>query len=244
MPSRLDVFRSIYGNKTLEFVENSRYLIKVYLWMFGALLITGITSYLISQSESAIKFIYLTSVYDFPIIYIALFILQLVLAFYFVDSIVWAPFSISVFGFFLYSIIIGCLISGIFIIYNHDSIYLTFYICSGIFLFLSIFSFITQIDLTKISNILFQGLLVTIIATITNFFLDADLIYWVSTYIGIVTFIGLIAYDTKKLIEMNVLGNEGTEEDKKEVLLGAFVLYVDFLNLFLRLLRILGKRRG
>ncbi len=88
-----------------------------------------------------------------------------------------------------------------------------------------------------------MGLIGIIIASVVNMFLQSEAMYWVVTYAGVLIFIGLTAYDTQKIKEMNILGNEGTEEDTKEAIRGALSLYLDFINLFLMLLRIMGNRR-
>jgi len=82
-----------------------------------------------------------------------------------------------------------------------------------------------------------------IIASLVNFFLHSPMLYWLTTYAGIAIFVGLTAYDTQKIKELNVIGNAGTDEDHKEAIHGALILYLDFINLFLYLLRLLGRRR-
>ncbi len=88
-----------------------------------------------------------------------------------------------------------------------------------------------------------MGLIGLIIASIVNIFMNNNVIQWVTTYAGILIFVGLTAYDTQKIKAMNIIGNEGTDEDKKEAIIGALSLYLDFVNLFLYLLRLFGKRR-
>ena len=95
----------------------------------------------------------------------------------------------------------------------------------------------------KMGNILFMALIGLIIASLVNMFLKSEMLYWISSYVGVLIFVGLIAYDTQKLKKLNVIGNEGTDDDKKEAIIGALTLYLDFINLFLYLLRIFGKRR-
>jgi FtsH-binding integral membrane protein len=88
-----------------------------------------------------------------------------------------------------------------------------------------------------------MGLIGLILASIINYFILDQTLYWISTYAGILIFIGLIAYDTQKIKKINIIGNEGTDEDKKEAIIGALTLYLDFINLFLRLLRLFGRRK-
>ncbi len=88
-----------------------------------------------------------------------------------------------------------------------------------------------------------MGLIGIIIASVVNMFIQSEAIYWVTTYAGVLIFVGLTAYDTQRIKNMNIIGNEGTEEDTKEAVIGALRLYLDFINLFLMLLRIMGDRR-
>jgi len=88
-----------------------------------------------------------------------------------------------------------------------------------------------------------MGLIGGIIASVVNMFFHSPALYWFTTYAGVLIFVGLTAYDTQKIKKMNVIGNEGTEEDKKEAIVGALILYLDFINLFLLLLRLFGRRR-
>jgi len=88
-----------------------------------------------------------------------------------------------------------------------------------------------------------MGLIGLILASVANMFLQNETIYWITTYAGILIFVALTAYDTQKIKKMNIIGNEGTEEDKKEAIMGALTLYLDFINLFLYLLRIFGKKK-
>jgi FtsH-binding integral membrane protein len=108
---------------------------------------------------------------------------------------------------------------------------------------MSAYGYMTKTDLTSIGNFCFMGLLGIIMASIANYWLRSPAIEWFTTYAGILIFIGLTAYDTQKIKAMNKLGNEGTDEDTKEAISGALTLYLDFVNLFLKLLSATGKRR-
>jgi FtsH-binding integral membrane protein len=88
-----------------------------------------------------------------------------------------------------------------------------------------------------------MGLIGIIIASIVNYFMQSETLYAIITYIGVLIFVALTAYDTQKIKTMNIIGNEGTDDDKKEAIMGALTLYLDFINLFLYLLRLLGRRR-
>jgi FtsH-binding integral membrane protein len=108
---------------------------------------------------------------------------------------------------------------------------------------MSAYGYFTKRDLTTIGNLLLMALLGLIIASVVNLFYFNDMLDWIITYAGVVIFVGLTAYDTQKIKEGNIIGNAGTDEDKKEAIMGALTLYLDFINLFLKLLRIFGKRK-
>ncbi|MDD5598066.1 MAG: Bax inhibitor-1/YccA family protein, partial [Victivallaceae bacterium] len=140
----------------------------------------------------------------------------------------------------------GVTLSFIFLRYSIGSIATTFFITAVTFGVMSVYGYVTRRDLTSIGNLLFMVLLGIIIASIVNFFLKSPALYWLITYAGILIFVGLTAYDTQKIKEMSMaLGDElsGSETGKKHAILGALALYLDFINLFLLLLRIFGGNR-
>ena len=131
----------------------------------------------------------------------------------------------------------------VFLAYTAASITSTFLVTAGTFGAMSFYGYTTRRDLTSWGSFFFMGLIGIIIASVVNIFLQRSLMYWVIAYVGVLIFVGLTAYDTQKIKEMNILGNEGTDEDTKEAIRGALTLYLDFINLFLMLLRIMGDRR-
>ena len=108
---------------------------------------------------------------------------------------------------------------------------------------MSVYGFTTKRDLTRLGSLLFMALIGLILATVVNMFWANTTLYWVVTYAGVLIFVGLTAYDTQKIKQLNVIGNAGSDEDHKEAIHGALILYLDFVNLFLYLLRLLGRRR-
>jgi hypothetical protein len=142
-----------------------------------------------------------------------------------------------------YSALNGVTFSFIFLVYTSSSIFSTFLVTAGTFGAMSIYGATTKKDLTAWGSFFFMGLVGIIIASFVNFFFQSPMIYWVTTYAGILIFVGLTAYDTQKILETNILGNEGTAEDTKEAIRGALSLYLDFINLFLMLLRVMGGNR-
>ena len=145
--------------------------------------------------------------------------------------------------FMLYSALTGVTLSFVFLAYTAASLTSTFLVTAGTFGAMSFYGYMTKRDLTAMGSFLFMGLIGIIIASLVNFFLQSPMVYWLGTYAGVLIFVGLTAYDTQKIKEMNILGNEGTEEDTKEAVRGALTLYLDFINLFLMLLRVMGNRR-
>ena len=142
-----------------------------------------------------------------------------------------------------YAALNGLTLSAVFIIFTSESIATTFFITAATFAIMSFYGYYTKKDLTTIGNLAFMGLIGLIIASVVNIFFHNEIVYWITTYAGILIFVTLIAYDTQKIKKMNVIGNEGTEEDKKEAIIGALILYLDFINLFLYLLRLFGRRK-
>jgi FtsH-binding integral membrane protein len=145
--------------------------------------------------------------------------------------------------FILYSIFNGITLSCIFTKYTSESIASTFFVTAGTFAAMSLYGYTTKTDLTKWGNLLFMGVIGLIIASVVNWFLQSSMLYWITTCVGVIIFVGLTAYDTQKIKQTNIIGNEGTDQDHKEAIMGALTLYLDFINLFLYLLRIFGRRK-
>jgi hypothetical protein len=147
-------------------------------------------------------------------------------------------------GFILYSAISGVTLAAIFLVYTTESIASTFFVTGAVFGAMSLYGYTTKSDLSSWGSYLFMALIGLIIASLVNIFLQSTAIYWVTTYAGVLIFVGLTAYDTQKLKQLsNNINERDTETFQKMVILGALTLYLDFINLFLYLLRLLGKRR-
>jgi FtsH-binding integral membrane protein len=151
--------------------------------------------------------------------------------------------------FILYSALTGLTFSTLFLVYTAESIASVFFITAGTFAIVSAYGFVTKTDLTKVGNLALMGLIGIIVASLVNLFLRSDAVYWVISYVGVVVFVALIAYDTQRIKRMangfavSDDGNELIEIKSKSAVLGALSLYLNFINLFLMLLRILGGRR-
>lgn len=143
-----------------------------------------------------------------------------------------------------YALLNGLTLSTIFLVYTQSSIASTFFITAATFGCMSMVGYTTQRDLTSLGSYLFMGLIGLIIASVVNLFLQNEMIYWVLSYVGVALFMGLTAYDTNKIKQMSrMVSNQGNEVFQKVAIMGALRLYLDFVNLFLYLLRLFGKRR-
>jgi len=137
----------------------------------------------------------------------------------------------------------GVTLSFIVLIYTASSIAETFFITAATFGVMSVIGYVTKRDLTSLGNLLIMALLGFLIASVVNIFLASPAIYWITTFFGIIIFVGLVAYDTQKIKQMSATTVEGTDVSKNTAILGALRLYLDFVNLFLLLLRLFGRRR-
>ena len=145
--------------------------------------------------------------------------------------------------FILYSVLNGVTLSMISLIYDPASILIAFAVTGGMFLVMSLIGYITRMDLSKLGSVFMMLLMGIIIGTVVNFFFANGLFYWVLTYAGVIVFAGLTAYDTNKLKQIYIEHGEAGEMGQKLALMGALTLYLDFINLFLFLLRIFGNRK-
>jgi uncharacterized protein len=218
--------------------EQQRFMVRVYNWMTAGLAITGFMAFYISNSPAMMNIIF-----GNPIIPIALIIAQIGLVFWLASRVMHMSASKATGVFMLYAGLTGITFSAIFMAYTTASIFSTFLVTAGTFGAMSLYGYTTKKDLTSWGSFLFMGLIGIIIASVVNMFMQSSMMHMIITYAGVLIFVGLTAYDTQKIKEMNILGNEGTEEDTKEAIRGALTLYLDFINLFLMLLRLMGDRR-
>lgn len=216
----------------------SRFITKVYGWMCAALVTTGLVSWYVMSSEWLIQ-----AIASKPYLFMALVIGEFALVIAISAAINRLSSMQATALFFLYSILNGVTLSVIFLIYTSESIATTFLITAGTFGAMSIYGYTTKTDLTRIGNLLFMALLGLIVASVVNMFWANSALYWLITYAGVVIFVGLTAYDTQRIKRMGPGLAAGSEAEQKGAIIGALRLYLDFINLFLLLLRIFGRRR-
>ena len=209
----------------------------VYLCMCIALAITGVTSYVVS-TNSYITHLILDSKFGIWI----LFGIQFVLVIYLSARIMKMTLQTASIVFILYSFISGVTFSFIFLLFSTGTIASCFFITAGTFLAMSLYGFLTKRDLSSWGNILFMALIGIIIASLVNFFMHSRTLYWIISYVGVLVFAGLTAYDSQKI--KSLIGQENNEVNQKAAIIGALMLYLDFINMFLFFLQIFGGRRG
>ncbi|RAX03108.1 MULTISPECIES: Bax inhibitor-1/YccA family protein [unclassified Photorhabdus] len=215
------------------------YMAQVYGWMTCGLLLTAFVAWYVSQNQNVVEYIFSNSV-----IFYGLVIAQLGLVFVLSGMINRMGASLATGLFMLYSALTGLTLSGIFKIYTGGSIATTFVVTAGMFGALSFYGYTTKRSLSGLGSFLFMGLIGIILASLINFWLKSTALMWAVTYIGVVIFAGLTAYDTQKLKEMGEdLDVNDKENLRKFSIVGALTLYLDFINMFLMLLRIFGDRR-
>lgn len=211
---------------------------KVYVWMTLALVITGITAYGVSQMPGLVYAI-VTSKLLFWGLIIAEFGLVIAIS----GAINKLSITTATLLFVLYSIVNGTTLSVIFLAYTLTSIASVFFITAGTFALMAFIGYTTKTDLTSLGKILFMGLIGIVLATIVNIFIGSSMLSMIVSYVGVVVFVGLTAYDSQKIKNMLYQVDDITEEAQKLALLGSLTLYLDFINLFLMLLRIFGGNR-
>jgi FtsH-binding integral membrane protein len=212
----------------------------VYNWMAFALALTGFVAYYVAHTPSIARLIF-----GNPIIFFVLIFAELGLVFAISGMVNRLSASTATSLFVIYAALNGVTLSFIFLAYTSTSIASTFFICAGTFVGCSIYGWTTKKDLTSWRGFLMMGLIGIIIASLVNMFLRSSGMSIIISYIGVIVFVGLTAYDTQKLKNMALAQPAGLDGGvvRKGAILGALSLYLDFINLFLMLLRIFGTAR-
>ena len=207
----------------------------VFTWMTLGLTITGIVSYLVASDKPVMLYLY-----SHILIFYILIGLQLAAVLGLSFGINRLPADISEIIFLLYSGLTGITFSFIFLVYTNQSIGEVFFITAASFGLLAFLGYTTKRDLTEMGNFMLVGLFAVIIAMFVNFFLHSSTLMYVVSVLGVVIFLGLTAYDMQKLKQIYL---SGSFDERKEKVMGALTLYLDFINLFLMLLNLFGQRR-
>lgn len=211
---------------------------KVFIWMALALVITGVTAYGVATTPSL-----LIAIVTNKALFWGLIIAELALVFAVSGAINRLSLATATLLFVLYSVVNGATLSVIFLAYSMPAIIQTFFITAGTFGVMALVGYTTKTDLTSLGKLLFMALIGLVIATVVNMFVGSTGFDYILSYVGVLIFVGLTAYDTQKIKQMCMQAPDAGEHMQKLALLGALSLYLDFINLFLYLLRIFGNNK-
>ena len=222
-------------------VRVNSFVRSVYNWMALGLGLTGVMAYAVANSPEMQGLVFGT-----PMVFFGLIIAQLAMVFMISARIQRMQASTATLLFMLYSALNGVTLSGIFLVYAHSSITSTFFICAATFTACSIYGWTTRRDLTSMGGFLMMGLIGIIIASVVNLFIQSNAVTTIVSYIGVLVFVGLTAYDTQSIKNMALSQPADIDAStvRKGAIIGALKLYLDFINLFLMLLRIFGSNRN
>tara|TARA_B100001123_G_scaffold421360_1_gene528853 strand:- start:82 stop:786 length:705 start_codon:yes stop_codon:yes gene_type:complete len=212
------------------------YMLKVYNYMATGLGLTGLTALFVAMTPSLFNAIYGTPLYW------VVALAPLGFVFYLSARLHRISFSKAQTMFWLFSGVMGLSMAYIFIAFTGASIARVFFITAGTFAGMSLYGYTTKKDLSGWGSFLFMGLIGIIIASIVNIFLKSPMLYYVISWIGVLVFVGLTAYDTQRIKEL-YYASDTAEVSGKKAIMGALKLYLDFINLFIMLLHIFGQRR-
>jgi len=236
MERTLSSYTSVGGRAAALSAVQTRVINQVYLWMTLGLALTGATAFFVASTDSIKQVIF-----GNQIVFWGLVIAELGLVFVISGLISRLSAAAATGLFFLYSALNGLTLASIFLVYNLGSIAGVFLITAGTFGVMSLYGITTKTDLTKIGNLLFMALIGMVIAGLVNIFIGSSVLSLIISVIGVVVFTGLTAYDAQRIKEMSAAALDGESEGKIAVL-GALSLYLNFINLFLSLLRLFGSR--
>ena len=233
----------IYGNEQTypRAGARDRSIIKnVYLWMTAGLGLTGVVSFWLSGNSSLMK-----GLVSNPVLFFGLIIGELALVIYLSARIMKMSAATATFAFALYAFLNGVTLSIIFLAYTGATISLAFFTTAATFGAMSLYAMTTKRDLSGMGHYLMMGVIGIIIVSLINFFVRSPAIYYMISYIGVLVFMGLTAYDTQKILRWSAQAGSSISEEQyiKLSIMGALKLYLDFINIFLFMLRIFGRRR-
>ncbi|NOY09537.1 MAG: Bax inhibitor-1/YccA family protein [Spirochaetes bacterium] len=225
---------------SIKAVRERTVLRNVYLWMAIGLALTGVVALGFASTPQLVL-----ALVKNPILFFGIIIGELALVFFLSAKIMTLSPTAATLGFAAYAVLNGVTLSLIFLAYTGASIASSLFITAGTFAGMSIYAVTTKRDLSSLGHYLIMGLWGIIIASVVNMFLKSSALYWLLSYGGVALFLGLTAYDTQMIKRWSdELGNSPSEADFLRIsILGALKLYLDFINLFLFILRIFGRRR-
>jgi FtsH-binding integral membrane protein len=222
----------------LDTAVSASFFTMVYAWMSAGLAVTASIAFAVANTPSLHAWALST-----PVLIVS-FVVELVLVFTISGAInrISAPAAIAMF--MLYSAINGFVLSVLFLAYTKTSLGGTFVVTAGAFGAMSLYGYTTKRDLTAIGSLLFMALIGLVLASVVNLFLASSLLYWIITYAGVLIFVGLTAFDTQRLRAVAIQTQNDPRLASRLAVVGSLVLYLDFINLFILLLQLMGNRRN
>jgi hypothetical protein len=218
--------------------EQQRFMVRVYNWMTGGLAVSGAFAWIVANDATLTQLIH-----GNRLVVYGLMAAELGLVFWLAARVMQMSAKTAMSAFMGYAALNGITLSAIFLVYTPATLGSVFLITAGTFAAMSFIGYTTKKDLTNLGGFLFMGLIGIIIASVVNMFMGSSALQWMISVLGLFIFIGLTAYDTQSIKQMNIIGNEGTEEDTKEAIMGALRLYLDFINMFLFMLQLVASGR-
>ncbi len=226
-------------SKASAIVRVNTFLRSVYNWMAIGLALTGFTAYFVAHSQL------INVIHGNPVVLFAMIFGELGLVFFLAARVQKLKASTATSLFVIYAVLNGAVLSSIFVIYTSASIVSTFFVCALTFGALSVYGMVTKKDLSSVGSFAFMGLIGIIIATVVNLFIQSQMMTMLISYIGVIVFVGLTVYDTQQLKQMAETqpADASGAMIRKGAIIGALRLYLDFINLFIMLLHIMGVAR-
>lgn len=224
-------------NEIAQVKVKNTFLSRVYGWMTLALVISGVTAFLAATNETIIR-LTIGNGFGFLILAVA----ELALVWWLTASIHKISSGAAFFAFILYSVLNGVTLSSIFLVYKIESIFMVFFISAGMFAAMAVYGTVTKSSLSSFGKYFAMALVGIIIASLVNFLLRSPMLDWFLSIITVVIFTGLTAYDAQKML---AISNNASDDEvfKKASVIGALELYLNFINIFLAMLRLFGRRR-
>lgn len=224
-------------NEIAQVKVKNTFLSRVYGWMTLALVISGVTAFLAATNETIIR-LTIGNGFGFLILAVA----ELALVWWLTASIHKISSGAAFFAFILYSVLNGVTLSSVFLVYKIESIFMVFFISAGMFAAMAVYGTVTKSSLSSFGKFFAMALVGIIIASLVNFLLRSPMLDWFLSIITVVLFTGLTAYDAQKMLAVS---NNASDDEvfKKASVIGALELYLDFINIFLAMLRLFGRRR-
>lgn len=211
------------------------YMLRVYNYMCSALALTGIVAYLTANSP-----VMMNAIFGTPLMWVVM-LAPLGIVFFLSAKIQTMSATAAQATFWVFAVLMGMSLASVFVVYTGTSIARVFFITAGLFGTMSLYGYTTKRDLTGMGSFLMMGLIGVILASVINWFLQSSALEFAISVIGVLVFVGLTAYDTQKIKEMYAASDSASVMSKKAIM-GALRLYLDFINLFLMLLRLFGNR--